>query len=80
MSPQEIRQMNERQPFLPFRLYVSDLSHYDIINPHMMVVSNRTTVIVIVRNIASEHFDEPVLIDNMHIARIEPLVPESNPK
>lgn len=82
MSPQEIRKMLRRSPFIPFRLHVSDQSHYDIVNSEMMVVSDRTTVIVLARpgkvSFSEDHFDEPLLIDNLHVTRLEPLVPETS--
>jgi hypothetical protein len=75
MTPEAIRNLLIRVPFLPFRLHVSDQARYDILNPRMVMVGSSVIVIGINRDDpASEFFDEPVIVVNHHITRIEPLV------
>lgn len=74
MPPESIRTMLQRQPFLPFRIHVGDQSHYDIMRPELVLLGGAVTVIGIIRNVQSEFFDEPVIIANRHITRLEPLV------
>ena len=40
------------------------------------LIPEPTTFIGIVRDVASEFFDEPVLVANRHITRLEPLIEE----
>jgi hypothetical protein len=69
--------MLERKPFIPFRIHVSDQASYDITNPRMVFLGGAVTVIGINRRDSqSEFFDEPVIVANRHITRLEPLVDE----
>ena len=74
MSPESLRQMLERQPFLPFRLHLSDGRHFVISRPKLVFIGGSVTVIGIVRDVASEFFDEPVIVANRHITSLEPIV------
>ena len=77
MSPESIRAMLTRQPFIPFRIHVSDQVSYDVHNPRMCVIGGAVTFIGVNRRDSdSEFFDEPVIIANRHITRLEPLVDE----
>jgi hypothetical protein len=77
MEPASLRSMLNRRPFIPFRVHVSDQSHYDVRNPNFLMVGGGVVVIGIARNIDSEYFDEPVIIANRHITRLEPLIEEA---
>jgi len=76
MSPEAIRSMLDRKPFIPFRIHVSDQVSYDILQPRMVMIGGSVTVIGITRNTDSPFFDEPVIVANRHITRLEPLVDE----
>jgi hypothetical protein len=77
VSPEALRDMLTRVPFIPFRLHISDQASYDITNPRMVMVGGSVLVIGINRrDSASEFFDEPVIVANRHITRVEPLVDE----
>ena len=77
MSPDSIRAMLDRRPFIPFRIHVGDVAHYDIAKPRMVVIGHVATFIGINRRDSqSEYFDEPVIVANRHITRLEPLVDE----
>ena len=77
MSPDSIRAMLDRRPFIPFRVHVSDQVSYDVTNPRMCVIGGAVTFIGMNRRDSqSEYFDEPVIVANRHITRLEPLVDE----
>lgn len=77
MPPESIGAMLDRRPFIPFRIHISDEASYDIMNPRMVFIGGAVTVIGINRRDSqSEFFDEPVIIANRHITRLEPLVDE----
>jgi hypothetical protein len=77
MSPEEIRTILRRDPFVPFRICVSDRAYYDVRRPALVFVGNRETIIGITRNTESEFWDDPVIVSNIHITRLEPLIPET---
>jgi len=63
-----------RRPFMPFRLHISEITSYEIRNPELVLVGASVTFIGIIRNVQSDFFDEPVLVANRHITRVEPIV------
>ena len=74
MSPEALRDALKRQPFLPFRLHLSDGRHFVISRPELVFIGGSMTVIGIVRNVASEFWDEPVTVANRHITSLEPII------
>lgn len=74
MSPEALRDMLNRRPFLPFRLHLSDGRHFVISRPELAFIGGSMTVIGIVRNVASEFWDEPVTVANRHITSLEPII------
>ena len=79
MSPAEIQSMLKREPFVPFRICLSDQREYPIDRPYLVWVGNRETWIGLVRETASPFFDEAVIVSNIHITRLEPIVPLVSP-
>jgi hypothetical protein len=77
MAPEAIRAMLERRPFIPFRIHVSDQVSYDVTNPRTCVIGGAATFIGIARDSDSPYWDEPVIVANRHITRLEPLVDEA---
>ncbi len=77
MVAEQILELIRREPFEPFRVYVSDGASYDVMHPELMAVSKRIVVIIYYpngyRNGDSERW---VYCDPVHITRIEP-VPKS---
>lgn len=74
MPPESIRSLLQRQPFIPFRIHMGDQASYDITRPETVMIGGAVTFIGIIRNVQSEFFDEPVIIANRHITRLEPLI------
>ncbi len=66
-----------RVPFVPFRVHVADVAQYDVTDPARVLLCRTVTCIGLNRrDSASEFFDEPVIVANRHITRLEPLVDE----
>lgn len=77
MNPETIRSMLMRQPFIPFRICLNDGSSYDVLKPWMCAIGSSTlSVYAGPRDTDSEFFDEPVIIANRAITKLEPLVDE----
>lgn len=72
MQPVEIWAHLRRDPFLPFRVHLSDGSSYDIRHPEMAMLS----LIELAIAIEPTNGDIPermVYCDPLHVTRIEPL-------
>jgi hypothetical protein len=77
MSPESIRSMLDRRPFLPFRIHVDEGTSCDVVRPEWCLVCRASVMIGIKRpDSPGEFFDVPVFIANRHITRLEPLVDE----
>ena len=75
MSHESLRGMLNRVPFVPFRIHVSDQSSYLITRPQLVFPGSSDIVIGIVRDgVESDLWDEPVIVANRHITRLEPVV------
>lgn len=72
MRPEDIRDFNRREPFLPYRIVTTDGKTYDIAHPDQVLVS-RSRVVIGDQTGISENFDHVALI---HIVRVEEKRPE----
>jgi len=70
MRAEEILQHVRRQPFEPFRLFVSGGSMYDVRHPEMIMVTQRTVVLALQRG-AERIPEEAAWCDPVHVTRIE---------
>lgn len=76
MRPAEIGKHQRAEPFRPFRLQVSDGHHYDVVEPHFLLVS----YVMITVGIGRPKDGVPpssVYIQPLHITSIE-FLPRSN--
>ena len=72
MRPDKLWDHVKRQPFEPFRLYLTNGKHFDIRHPELIYVTQRT--ITVAKPIRGEEIPESVaLIDPIHITHVEPL-------
>jgi hypothetical protein len=72
MNVETLRDQVRRQPFEPFRVYLSDGSHYDVRHPEMIAVSRRDVAIPIGPR-KGEVADRLAIYDLLHIVRLEPM-------
>lgn len=72
MAPNEIQEHLKIRPFLPFRLYVSDGSSYEVTDPvYAYVTMNR---VEIATEFSEDHIPtRSIYCDPRHITRIEPI-------
>ena len=73
MSPQELSDMVKRQPFEPFRIVMTDGQGYDIRHPELLMVGTRVAIVGLTTQPAQTLFERHVLVDLLHVIRIEPL-------
>jgi|CXWL01.1.fsa_nt_gi hypothetical protein len=72
MSIDEIRKYVRKQPFEPFRVFISDGSHYDVLHHDFMIVSPRVVEIGVAKD-AKAFPDRIISCDPLHITRIAPI-------
>ncbi len=77
MRPEDILHELRRQPFEPFRLYLSNGRSYDIRHPEMALVARRR--LVVATRLGKEGVaDQLATCDPAHVTDIEPLDGESD--
>ena len=72
MNIETLRDQVRRQPFEPFRVYLTDGSHYDVRHPEMIAVSRRDVAIPLGPR-KGEVADRLAICDPLHIVRVEPI-------
>ena len=79
MRPDDILDMLRRQPFLPFRIHLSNGQTYDIRHPEIALVTRAAIVIGIPGSAPSENYpDRYTVVAPIHINSIE-LLPVGAP-
>lgn len=73
MPPQEIKKVLVEKPFIPFRLYVSDGSSYDVLDPADAYVDMLYVSVGLEPDAESGLFRRSVRISPNHVTRILPL-------
>jgi hypothetical protein len=79
MTPETIQEHLHRQPFQPFRLFLSDGSEYDVRHPEMVFVMRREVIIALPQR-GGQFPERAVYCDPLHITRIEPINGKLSPK
>jgi len=72
MGAEEIRKHLRKQPFQPFRIFVSDGASYDVRHPEMCYVS-RVEVVIGLDTDVDGLPEQSAYIAPMHVTRIEPI-------
>lgn len=73
MRAEEIDELLRRRPFAPFRIHLSDGSHYEVKHPEMAVISRYSMVVAIPRREGSVIASKLVNIALLHIVKTEEL-------
>jgi hypothetical protein len=74
MPPRELAQALSRRPFVPFRLYITDGTTYEIRHPELLMVFPGSAVV----GLPGAAYPFPLLdrfeiVDLLHVVRLEPL-------
>jgi hypothetical protein len=76
MVPEELATALRRQPFVPFRITLTEGSTYDIRHPELCMAGRRSAVLGIVAPDDPERlFERSVTVDLLHIVRLEWIEP-----
>ena len=73
MSPEDIRNLKDAQPFVPFRICLTDGKSYDVPHRDFVMVAKTVIDIGITSTPGSGIYDQIVRISPLHIVRIENL-------
>ena len=73
MSPSEIRDALDAVPFQSFCLVVSSGNHYDVDDPHFVLVANRYVHIGIPATPGDPFPDRIIRLDLLHVTELVPL-------
>lgn len=75
MHVEEIRARLRKQPFVPFRLHVSDGSRHDVLHHDFVLITAQNVAVAIGAPTADDIPQRFVEIDPLHITWMEPLPP-----
>jgi hypothetical protein len=74
MRPEEIRTLLRRQPFTPFRIYVSDGGVFEVKHPEMAMLTQREILVAVPQgNDAAQIPSGHQIIALLHVTRLEPI-------
>ena len=73
MSPCDLLKRVKQRPFAPFRMVVSEGATYDVRHPDQVIVTRDAAVVAIPGEQEQEFFETSVLVDLLHVVRLEPL-------
>ena len=72
MNAEQILNHLRKQPFEPFRIFMSDGSSHEVRHPELAIVRRREVVIAMPQ-VRDKLVDRLVYCDPLHITRIEPI-------
>ena len=73
MAPQEILKFKIKEPFQPFRLYMSDGSIYDVMDPFQVHVDMLSVSVGVKPDEETGVYARSIYLSPNHVTRIEPL-------
>jgi hypothetical protein len=73
MRPEDIRELRDAQPFVPFRIWLTDGKSYDVPHRDFVMISRTVIDIGVSRHTDKGIYDEFVRISSLHIVRVENL-------
>jgi hypothetical protein len=72
MTAEKIQEHLRRQPFRPFRVFLSDGSAHDVRHPEMALLTRREVIIAVPQDVKRLP-ERTVTCDLLHVTRIEPI-------
>ncbi len=73
MRPEDLRELRDANPFVPFRICLTDGKGYDVPHRDFLMISRTVIDIGVARDPASGIYDRIVRVAPLHIVRIENL-------
>jgi hypothetical protein len=80
MRPDDVRQLLQQRPFFPFRLYVSDGSHYDVTHPEAASIQRGAVRVGLpAGGVMHPPGERVAFVSFIHLCRIEVFFPGAAP-
>jgi hypothetical protein len=73
MRPEDIRELRDAQPFVPFRICLTDGKSYEVPHRDFVMIARNVIDIGVARRTANGIYDEIARISPLHIVRVENL-------
>jgi hypothetical protein len=74
MPPEDIKEALQREPFVPFRICLTDGTRYEIRHQDLVMVGKRSLVIGLAEpSQADAFYDRYVTVALIHVTRLEPI-------
>jgi len=73
MRPEDVRVHVSKQPFTPFRIFMSDGAEFDVRHPEMCIIERSAVYVVIPNPKQTWMADRLAHCALIHITRIEPI-------
>lgn len=73
MRPEEIRELRDAEPFVPFRICLTDGKFYDIPHRDFLMISRHIIDVGVASDPTNRIYDKIAHISPLHIVRIEHL-------
>jgi hypothetical protein len=77
MPPEDVRNALWAQPFVPFRIHLSDGTSYDIRHRDFLMVGKRSLLVGMSHNPDDPFYDQYQTVALIHVVRMEPLEAKS---
>jgi len=73
MTRKDLLQRVRQRPFVPFRMVLTEGTTYEVRHPDFIMVGRDSVVVGLPGEQEQEFYETSVLIDLLHIVRLEPL-------
>ena len=73
MRPEDIRELRDAHPFVPFRICLTDGKSYSVPHRDFVMIARTVIDIGVATNAGSGIYDQIVRVSPLHIVRIENL-------
>ena len=73
MSHEDLQARVRQRPFVPFRIVLTEGSPYEVRHPELFMLGRRSVTIGLAADPEQTVYDSSVLVDLLHIVRLEPL-------
>jgi hypothetical protein len=75
MTFDDLQEFVKRQPFSPFRIYLTDGTTFDVRHPELFMLGRRSVVVGVAAAPDQKYYDRSTMIDLLHVMRAELLQP-----
>jgi hypothetical protein len=73
MKPEDIREMRDAEPFVPFRICLTDGRSYDVPHRDFLMIARNVFDVGVASKFGNGVYDQIVRIAPLHIVRVENL-------